>query len=59
MGYRFLGETQELGDEWTWIQGHGCEDCGPDVACPANLPLTKMVTVFHLFLFNELIDYVI
>ena len=49
MGYRFLGETQELGDEWTWIQGMGVKTVDQNVASPSNLPLTKMVTVFHLF----------
>ena len=46
------------------MSGLGSRDMGvkivdQNVASPANLPLTKMVTVFHLFFFNELIDYVI
>ena len=41
MGYRFLGKTQELGDEWTWIQGHGCEDCGPECSIPIKSSINK------------------
>ena len=46
------------------MSGLGSRDMGVktvdlNVASPATLPIIKMVTVFHLFLFNELIDFVI
>lgn len=59
MGYRFLGETQELGDEWTWIQGHGCEDCGPECSIPSKSSINKDGNCLPFIFFNELIDYVI